>query len=120
MDADWDSRAFIQPRRRHGIWRAPRYKLSGRLVAAAVAVRLANCRVAPPVLFHQVVEKPDVAVKILAAYGALAHGRAHATLGYIENASTVASQGLSHLSSTTAMLGLTSKFGTGLGRTPAL
>ena len=37
-----------------------------------------------------------------------------------KNASTVASQGLSHLSSTTATSGLTSKFGKGLGRTLAL
>jgi hypothetical protein len=38
----------------------------------------------------------------------------------LENASTVASQELSHLSSTTATIGLTSKFGMGLGRTLTL
>ena len=37
-----------------------------------------------------------------------------------EDASTAASQELSHLSSTTAASGLTSKFGTGLGRTLTL
>ena len=38
----------------------------------------------------------------------------------IKNASTVTSQELSHLSNTTAKLGLTSRFGMGLGRTPIL
>jgi len=37
-----------------------------------------------------------------------------------KDASTVASQELSHLSNTAATLGLTSRFGTGLGRTPTL
>jgi hypothetical protein len=69
--------------------------------------------------FHHMIKKSNITIKLLTTNCTISQLQNFALLVYRfiqKDASTAASQELSHLSNTTATLGLTSKFGMGLGR----